>query len=125
MRLKSQIDASLAALNRRDFDALMGLIDDDAALDMPDGSRVIGADSIRNTLAAFVLGRDIRLSDIVVMTGEADLRGAAEVTLSAVVKAEPGEDEPEKGRVSFPAIFVFERDDGPFQRISLFCATPL
>ncbi len=125
MRLKSQIDASLAALNRRDFEALMGLIDDDAALDMPDGSRVIGADSIRNTLAAFVLGRDIRFSDIVVMTGEADLRGAAEVTLSAVTRAAPGEDEPAEGRVSLPAVLVFERDGGPFQRISLFCATPL
>lgn len=125
MRLKSQIDASLAAINRRDFEALMGLIDDDAALDMPDGSRVIGAESIRNTLAAFILGRDIRFSDIVVMTGEADLRGAAEVTLSAVTRAAPGEDEPEEGRVSLPAVVVFERDDGPFQRISLFCATPL
>ncbi|HCL67454.1 MAG TPA: hypothetical protein DIC56_21985 [Rhizobium sp.] len=125
MPLRTQIAESLTALNQRDFPAFMRFVGEDAALDMPDGSRVIGAQSLRDTLAAFLMRHDIRFADAVIMVDDTGSRGAADVTVKAEQKPADGEDDPRGSSVSLPGVIVFERDDALFLRISLYLSTPL
>ncbi|MFA7414496.1 MAG: nuclear transport factor 2 family protein [Rhizobium sp.] len=125
MPLKMQIAESLTALNQRNFPAFMGFVGEDAALDMPDGSRVIGAQSLRDTLAAFVMRHDIRFVDAVIMGDDTGSRGAADVTVKAQQEPVDGGDGPSGGAVSLPGVIVFERDDALFLRISLYLSTAL
>lgn len=118
--MTTQITAALEALNQRDMESFMALVDEDAALDMPDGSRVIGAQSLRDTLSAYLLRHDLSFADAVVMTDAAGLRGAADLTVKG--KAAGGD----AGKAfSLPAVIVFEREAAEFSRISLYLSTPL
>jgi len=125
MPLKTQIAESLTALNQRNLPAFMRFIGEDAALDMPDGSRVIGAQSLRDTLAAFVMRHDIRFVDAVIMVDDTGSRGAADVTVKAEQEPADDGDGPRGGVVSLPGVIVFERDDALFLRISLYLSTAL
>ncbi len=125
MPLKTQIAESLTALNQRNFPAFMRFVGEDAALDMPDGSRVIGAQSLRDTLAAFLMRHDIRFVNAVIMVDDTGSRGAADVTVKAEQEPADGEDDPRRGSVSLPGVIVFERDDALFLRISLHLSTSL
>lgn len=122
--MMTQISVALDALNHRDMAGFMALIDEDAALDMPDGSRVIGAQSLRDTLSAYLLRHDLSFADAVIMVDTAGLRGAADLT----VKGETtGGDAGASGPKAFslPAVIVFEREATDFSRISLYLSTPL
>lgn len=117
--LETTVSAVLALLNRRDFDAFERLVDDDCVLDLPGGSRVVGAQSVRDTLSAYLLRLDARLADIVVMTDGPGHRAAAEVTFEA-----KGRDAQED-RFTVPGVFLFERENDVLTRISLYLPRPL
>lgn len=121
MSLENQTLAVIDALNRRDFDALLPMFEEEAVLDLPDGIRVIGHASFRDTLAAYVLRHGITLSDHVVMTDVAGYRVAVECTLNGSDRrdAESGA-KGEVGPYALPAILVLERDGDLFARLSLF-----
>lgn len=123
MSLKDQTLAVIDALNRRDFDRLIAAFEEDAVLDLPDGIRVIGHASFRDTLSAYVLRHDVSLADMLVMIDDAELRVAVECTLRGSdrhgVDAENGSD---GGPYSLPAVVVFARDGDTFNRMSLFAA---
>ncbi|ATN34998.1 hypothetical protein ACO34A_14430 [Rhizobium sp. ACO-34A] len=113
MSLKQQISGVLDALNRRDLASLAGFFDDDAALDMPDGTRVIGIESLRDTLAAYLLRHDARFANGVVMVDESGFRGAVDGTM----EVSGGE------ATSLPCVMVFEREGERFSRLSLYLST--
>lgn len=120
--MMTQIAAALEALNQRDMEDFMALVDEDAALDMPDGSRVIGAQSLRDTLSAYLLHHDLRFADSVIMVDTAGLRGAADLTVKGEMA---GGDAGDSKAFSLPAVIVFEREATEFSRISLYLSTPL
>lgn len=107
--LETALSKLIAMINRRDFDGIEAMIDDDCVLDLPGGSRVIGRETVRNSLSAYLLRGDVQLADIVIMSDATHRRGAAEVTLKS------------DGR-SVPAVFVFERDNDMIVRISLYAS---
>lgn len=123
MSIKDQTLAVIDALNRHDFVALITAFDEEAVLDLPDGIRVIGHASFRDTLSAYVLRHDLTLEDCVVMIDEAGLRVAVECTLNGQnrrgVDADAGGKE---GPYALPAVLVLEREEDVFSRLSLFCA---
>lgn len=121
MTVKDQVLAVLDAFNRHDFDALMSGFSDEAILDLPDGIRVIGRSSFRDTLSAYVLRHGLTVADMVVMTDDAGFKTAVECTLKGqdhrrIDARGPDGDDP----YSLPAVFIFERDGGQFGRLSLF-----
>lgn len=120
--MTTQITAALEALNQRDMESFMALVDEDAALDMPDGSRVIGAQSLRDTLSAYLLRHDLRFADAVIMVDAAGLRGGADLTVKGKTSDADGS---ATKAVSLPAVIVFEREAEDFSRISLYLSTPL
>lgn len=124
MSLKEQTLAVIDALNRHDFDALLPMFEEEAVLDLPDGIRVIGHASFRDTLAAYVLRHGITLSDHVVMTDAAAFRIAVECTLNGSDRrdADGGEDADE-GPYALPAVLVLEREQDLFSRLSLYAGT--
>ncbi|WP_159948484.1 nuclear transport factor 2 family protein [Rhizobium sp. 18065] len=123
MSLKDQTLAVIDALNRRDFDRLIAAFEEDAVLDLPDGIRVIGHASFRDTLSAYVLRHDVSLADMLVMIDDAEMRVAVECTLKGSdhrgVDAENGND---AGPYSLPAVVVLARESDVFNRLSLFAA---
>ncbi|MDH4414095.1 MAG: nuclear transport factor 2 family protein [Rhizobium sp.] len=121
MSLEEQTLAVIDALNRYDFDALLPLFEEEAVLDLPDGIRVIGHASFRDTLAAYVLRHGITLSDHVLMTDGAGFRVAVECTLNGSDRhdADAGGDG-EEGPYALPAVFVLEREGDLFSRLSLY-----
>lgn len=124
MPIRQQMSLTIQALNQRDFAALEALFDADAVLDMPDGQRVIGLASIRDTLSAYLLRHDARFANGVAMADEAGLRGAYDGTID-------GSDREGKlnagkgGRFSLPCVLVFESEDDHLTRLSLYLSTAL
>jgi ketosteroid isomerase-like protein len=114
----------IEALNRHDFDALLAMFAEEAVLDLPDGIRVIGHASFRDTLAAYVLRHGITLSDEVVMTDAAGFRVAIECTLNGSDRhdADDGANG-DAGPYALPAVVILEAEDGLFTRFSLFTGT--
>jgi len=124
MSLEEQTLAALHAFNRHDFDALMPMFEDEAVLDLPDGIRVIGHASFRDTLAAYVLRHGLSLSDHVVMSDRAGFRVAVECTLNGSDRRDAnGGNAAEEGPYALPAVIVFEREDALFSRLSLYAGT--
>ncbi|WP_113447219.1 nuclear transport factor 2 family protein [Rhizobium cremeum] len=113
MTLKREISEALNALNQRDFSVFVGLFDADAALDMPDGMRVIGLESLRDTLAAYLPRHDARFVNSVVMVDEGGLRGAVDGTMDIAA----GE------AASLPCVMVFEKEGERFSRLSLYLSS--
>lgn len=116
--LAGWITSIIDSLNERRFEALDVVVDEECVLDMPGGSRVIGAESLRGTLAEFLMRHEAQFTDIVVMTDAGGLRGAAEVTLRGVWEEEAGGE----GRSrALPAVLVFERTfaNGKLARLSI------
>ena len=121
MSLEDQTLAALDAFNRHDFDALMPMFEDEAVLDLPDGIRVIGHASFRDTLAAYVLRHGLSLSDHVVMSDRAGFRVAVECTLNGLDRRDAnGGKAGDEGPYALPAVIVFEREDALFSRLSLY-----
>lgn len=121
MSLEDQTLAVIDALNRHDFDALLPMFAEEAVLDLPDGIRVIGHASFRDTLAAYVLRHGITLSDHVVMTDRAGFRVAVECTLNGSDRRDAeGGPSGEQGPYALPAVLVLERENDLFSRLSLF-----
>ncbi|NML73058.1 SnoaL-like domain-containing protein [Rhizobium sp. S-51] len=121
MAIEVQISRVIDVLNQRDFDALEALFDDDAALDMPDGQRVIGVSSLRDTLSAFLLRHGITFANGVVMTETSGSRGAVDATIEGRDGGAAGEGKD----FSLPCVLVFEHENGRFTRLSLYLSTPL
>ncbi len=123
MSHKDQTLAVIDALNRHNFDGLIAHFDEDAILDLPDGIRVIGQASFRDTLSAYALRHDLTLADTVVMTDESGFRIAVECTLKGQNRRSVDtEADGEAGPYALPAVIVLERDGERFSRFSLFCA---
>ena len=123
MSVKDQTLAVIDALNRHDFAGLITRFDEEAILDLPDGIRVIGQASFRDTLSAYVLRHDLTLTDSVVMTDEAGFRVAVECTLNGQNRRAVDTDaNGEAGPYALPAVLVLEPDGALFSRFSLFCA---
>lgn len=124
MSPRDQALAVIEALNRHDFDSLLTAFEEEAVLDLPDGIRVIGHASFRDTLAAYVLRHDITLSDHVLMVDEAGFRIAVECTLNGRdhrgVDVDP---DGNAGPYALPAVLVLEREGELFGRLSLFAGT--
>ena len=124
MSLKEQTLAVIDALNRHDFDWLLSMFEEEAVLDLPDGIRVIGHASFRDTLAAYVLRHGITLSDHVVMTDAAGFRVAVECTLNGSDRRDAdGGTEVDEGPYALPAVLVLERESDLFLRLSLYSGT--
>ncbi|EKF59959.1 hypothetical protein QWE_07671 [Agrobacterium albertimagni AOL15] len=124
MSLKEQTLAVIDALNRHDFDTLLPMFEEEAVLDLPDGIRVIGHASFRDTLAAYVLRHGITLSDHVVMTDAAGFRVAVECTLNGSDRRDAdGGTDVEEGPYALPAVLVLERETDLFLRLSLYAGT--
>jgi ketosteroid isomerase-like protein len=124
MSLKEQTLAVIDALNRHDFDRLLSMFEEEAVLDLPDGIRVIGHASFRDTLAAYVLRHGITLSDHVVMTDAAGFRVAVECTLNGSDRRDAdGGTEVDEGPYALPAVLVLERESDLFLRLSLYSGT--
>lgn len=123
MSVKDQTLAVIDAFNRHDFAGLVTRFDEDVILDLPDGIRVIGQASFRDTLSAYVLRHELRLTDAVVMTDESGFRVAVECTLNGQNRRAVDTDaDGEAGPYALPAVLVLERDGDVFSRFSLFCA---
>lgn len=110
--IQANMSDILDLLNRSDFDGFETRLDEDCALDMPGGSRVIGRDSVRDTLSAWLLKGEIRFEDVVFMADASGQRGAAEVTLD--IGNGRGD------RMTVPAVLLFEQDGGGISRISIY-----
>jgi ketosteroid isomerase-like protein len=124
MSLKEQTLAVVDAINRHDFDTLLPMFEEEAVLDLPDGIRVIGHASFRDTLAAYVLRHGITLSDHVVMTDAAGFRVAVECTLNGSDRRDAdGGTEVDEGPYALPAVLVLERESDLFLRLSLYSGT--
>jgi len=124
MSLAEQTLAVIDALNRHDFDALMSMFEEEAVLDLPDGIRVIGHASFRDTLAAYVLRHGITLSDHVVMNDRSGFRVAVECTLNGDDRRDAdGGADADQGPYALPAVLVLERENEFFLRFSLYAAT--
>ncbi len=123
MSVKDQTLAVIDAFNRHDFTGLITRFDEEVILDLPDGIRVIGQASFRDTLSAYVLRHELRLTDAVLMTDEAGFRVAVECTLNGQNRRAVDTDaDGEAGPYALPAVLVLERDGDVFSRFSLFCA---
>ncbi|PYB75452.1 MULTISPECIES: nuclear transport factor 2 family protein [Rhizobium] len=123
MSVKDQTLAVIDVLNRHDFAGLISRFDEEAILDLPDGIRVIGQASFRDTLSAYVLRHDLTLTDCVVMTDDAGFRVAVECTLNGQNRRTVDTDaDGEAGPYALPAVLVLEREGELFSRFSLFCA---
>jgi ketosteroid isomerase-like protein len=124
MSLKEQTLAVIDALNRHDFDRLLSMFEEEAVLDLPDGIRVIGHASFRDTLAAYVLRHGITLSDHVVMVDAAGFRVAVECTLNGSDRRDAdGGADGDEGPYALPAVLVLERESDLFLRLSLYAGT--
>ncbi|QLF70905.1 nuclear transport factor 2 family protein [Peteryoungia desertarenae] len=117
MTLTEEVEIILAAINRRDADHWISFFDDEAVLDLPEGRRVVGRDSLRDTLSTLVLKHDLGLEDTVLMVDGAGFRVAVECTISG-----RGGD---RRTFSLPAVLVFEREDHLITRLSWLMSTPL
>lgn len=124
MPIRQKMSLAIQALNQRDFAALQSLFDAEAVLDMPDGQRVIGFASIRDTLSAYLLRHDARFANGVAMADEAGLRGAYDGTIDGSDRK--GAAGSGKGaRFSLPCVLVFESEDDHLTRLSLYLSTAL
>jgi hypothetical protein len=123
MSLKDQTLAVIDSLNRHDFAGLITRFDEDAILDLPNGIRVVGQASFRDTLSAYVLRHELTLTDSLVMTDEAGFRAAVECTLNGHNRRAIDTDaRGEAGPYTLAAVLVLEREGDLFSRLSLFCA---
>ena len=121
MPIREQMAKAVEALNQRDFSALERLFDADAVLDMPDGQRVIGFDSLRDTLSAYLLRHDIRFANGVAMADDAGLRGTYDGTISGIEGQETSGHAGQ--RFTLPCVLVFESEDDRLIRLSLYLST--
>lgn len=121
MPIREQIAKAVEALNQRDFSALERLFDADAVLDMPDGQRVIGFDSLRDTISAYLLRHDVRFANGVAMADDAGLRGAYDGTISGIEGQETSGHAGQ--RFTLPCVLVFESEDDRLVRLSLYLSS--
>lgn len=121
MPIREQMAKAVETLNQRDFSALERLFDADAVLDMPDGRRVIGFDSLRDTLSAYLLRHDVRFANGVAMADDAGLRGAYDGTISGIEGQETSGHAGQ--RFTLPCVLVFESEDDRLVRLSLYLST--
>lgn len=121
MPIRGQMAKAVEALNQRDFAALERLFDADGVLDMPDGQRVIGFDSLRDTLSAYLLRHDVRFANGVAMADDAGLRGAYDGTMSGIEGQEASGHTGQ--RFTLPCVLVFESEDDRLVRLSLYMPT--
>lgn len=105
--LETAMSKLIDLINRREFAGVEMMVDDDCVLDLPGGSRIIGRESLRNSLAAYLLQGDVQFADSVFMSDATQQRGAAEVTLK-------------NNGLSTSAVLVVERDNDLIVRISLY-----
>ena len=124
MPIRQQMSRAIEALNQRDFAALEALFDADAVLDMPNGQRVIGFASIRDTLSAYLLRHDARFANGVAMADEAGLRGAYDGTIGGTDR-EGTSGSGQGMRFSLPCVLVFEAEEDHLTRLSLYLSTAL
>ncbi|MBV2186050.1 MAG: nuclear transport factor 2 family protein [Rhizobium sp.] len=124
MTIRQQMAQVVEALNQRDFAALEVLFDADAVLDMPDGQRVIGSSSIRDTLSAYLLRHDARFANGVAMADDAGLRGAYDGTIDGRDR-DGGAGSGKGARFSLPCVLVFENEEDHLTRLSLYLSTAL
>lgn len=126
MTIRQQMAQVVEALNQRDFAALEVLFDADAVLDMPDGQRVIGSSSIRDTLSAYLLRHDARFANGVAMADDAGLRGAYDGTIECRDRdSGSGQGSGQGARFSLPCVLVFESEEDHLTRLSLYLSTAL
>lgn len=124
MPIRQQMSRAIEALNQRDFASLEALFDGDAVLDMPDGQRVIGFASIRDTLSAYLLRHDARFANGVAMADEAGLRGAYDGTIDGTNR--DGTNGSGQGaRFSLPCVLVFESEHDLLTRLSFYLSSAL
>ncbi len=121
MPIREQMAKAVEALNQRDFSALERLFDADTVLDMPDGQRVIGFDSLRDTLSAYLLRHDVRFANGVAMADDAGLRGAYDGTISGIEGQETSGHAGQ--RFTLPCVLVFESEEDRLIRLSLYLST--
>ena len=121
MPIREQMAKAVEALNQRDFSALERLFDADAVLDMPDGQRVIGFDSLRDTISAYLLRHDVRFANGVAMADDAGLRGAYDGTISGIEGQETSGHAGQ--RFTLPCVLVFESEDDRLIRLSLYLSS--
>lgn len=118
MTLIDDVETILAAINRRDADHWISFFYDEAVLDLPNGQRVIGRDSLRDTLSAQILRHDLMVEDSVPMADAAGFRVAVECTLV-------GHEGESRRSFSLPAVLLFEREDHLITRLSWYMSTPI
>jgi steroid delta-isomerase-like uncharacterized protein len=116
---KSLIAAYLEALNIGDVETLLGLLDEDVAHDINQGSREIGVEKFRWFLGQMRRHYRETLNDIVIMASEDGHHAAAEFTIRGTYLATAeGLPEASGQNYSLAGGIFFEIDDGRINRIS-------
>ena len=109
----------VAAFNAGAHEAMLALLSEDVAHDLPNGTREIGRDHFRWFLG--LCGRHFRetWADVAVMVGDGGVRAAAEFTRRGVYQATADGLPPASGqRYAAAAGLFFEVDDGLITRVS-------
>lgn len=115
------IRAYLDAFNRGDRAAMLALLSDDVIHDINQGGREVGRDAFAAFLARMDRCYRERLTDIVVMTGPAGARAAAEFTVEGEYLAtDEGLPEARGQRYRLPAGAFYAIRDGRIARVTVF-----
>ncbi len=119
MSTEELIRSYYAAFNAGDFDGMVALLTEEVAHDINQGGRQSGRAAFRTFMAHMDASYSERLEDIVVMTGAAGTRAAAEFTVHGVYKAtDSGLPEATGQRYVLPAGAFFEVQDGLIARVT-------
>lgn len=115
------IERYIAAFNAGDSEGMLACLADDVAHDINQGGREIGKDKFRWFLGMMDRHYRERLTDVVVMTGQAGGRAAAEFTVRGTYLATAeGLPEASGQTYSLPAGIFFEVDDGLISRVTTY-----
>ncbi len=109
----------VAAFNAGDHEAMLALLSEDVAHDLPKGTREIGRERFRWFLG--LSGRHFRetWADVAVMVGDGGVRAAAEFTRRGTYQTTADGLPPASGqRYAVAAGLFFEVDDGLITRVS-------
>lgn len=107
------------AFNARDVDGFLGLLTDDVAHDINQGSRETGKAAFAKFLARMNRCYEEKIVDLFIMTNSDGSRAAAEFTVLGVyLETDEGLPEAEGQRYNLPAGAFFEIRDGKVARIS-------
>lgn len=109
----------IEALNDRDFDALVRLVDEDVALDSLTGQRTVGAEPLRANIMTFLRHFEESYGDIVLMRDSFGQRVAADLTARGIYRETLDGFPAASGQsYSIPTVFVFEIEDQSITRLS-------